>query len=130
MNETTKEYIVRLRTGGSNQHEAADLIESQSAALENAQARVVELSDIIRYGFSSNALFNYNEFYDRSQKALASTDTAAQTLREKHYEECAVICNETFVNSPNVAPDYRRTSVSHGCVACAAAIRAAAKEQK
>lgn len=45
MNETTKEYVARLRTGGSNQHEAADRIED----LERG-------------------------------------------AKEKHYEECALIC--------------------------------------
>lgn len=68
-------------------------VESQSAELEKSRARVVSLEGHLKEVMDD--VTNPKEEWAigssiyRARKALASTDTS--TLREKYYEECAVL---------------------------------------
>jgi len=98
------------------------LAESQAKELAEAQARVVVLSEALlaaknaddytrRYRHLPDAQENIAEAQQHAETlrndALATTDTAAQTLREKHYEECAVILSK---NSDSYAANLIRAA--------------------
>lgn len=64
--------------------EITNRIEQQAKELVEAQARVALLSEAIES--LSDAFPEYSATYEQARKALAYTDTAAQTLRPKYIE--------------------------------------------
>lgn len=91
-------------------------------------ANLLVRNDGKEYNMEADWADNCGRLVKRLTEALAATDTAAivQKWREKHYEECAVICRSQFV-------EVKASNFSHadrfndGCFGCAKAIRAAAK---
>jgi len=56
---------------------------------------------------------------------LAARDAEIAGLRAKHYEECAVICDQQFSKSETLIERY----INRGINICKTVIRAAAKEK-
>ena len=134
--------------------EITNLIEQQAKELAECQARVVVLTDFVRLvgthfvdpsSFTPEMLHTakFNEFLAHIERAdneirarckelLASTDTAAQTPREKHYEECAVICDkhyQEYSDAHNEKTTLYIEGIERGYEKAAQDIRAAAKEK-
>lgn len=46
----------------------------------------------------------------------------AAELEAAAIERCEKVCIETWQKAENIRPEYRQTTISHGCKACADAI--------
>jgi len=82
--------------------------EQQAKELAECQARVVDLRIALKDAADDFDMHCHFKSGKRCKDILASTDTAAQTLREKHYEECAVM---TGYNWPAAAMQIRAAKI-------------------